>query len=799
MRQSFTRLLPLILQKGGCENLLFILMNTKKRKKIFVQGIVQGIGFRPFVYRQAMCENLKGFVANTSQGLEIEVEGDPVALERFLQKIQSSPPPLARIRELKVSEIPVEGEIEFLIQSSKEEEERSTLISPDISICNDCLRELFDPKDRRYRYPFINCTNCGPRYTIIKDIPYDRPKTTMFTFKMCPDCHREYNDPRDRRFHSQPNACSVCGPRVWLTDTDGKEIKVDDPILESVRQLREGKILAVKGLGGFHLACDATNEEAVSRLRQRKGREEKPLAVMALDLVAVETFADPSSKERDLLLSPRRPIVLLRKKIPNILAESVSPRNLYFGTMLAYTPLHYLILNEGFTALVMTSGNISEEPIAIGNEEALTRLCGISDFFLMHDREIYLRNDDSVVRVTAGLPRFVRRSRGYVPVPVFLRRELPQVLAVGAELKNTICILKKDQAFLSQHVGDIENEETLKSFEESVNHLTRILQIQPVAIAYDLHPDYLSTQWALEQNDISHIGVQHHHAHIAACLAENGREERVIGLSLDGTGYGLDGRIWGGEILVADFKSFERVGHFDYRPMPGGVIAIKEPWRMAVAYLYSVFKRSTREGEKIKELLRWLSLLPFGEHVDSNKIRTVVNMIQHGINIPQTSSLGRLFDGVAALIGVRERVAFEGQAAMELEMSMGDTLWDRRSEKVYNFEVFEKDGDMIISMDEVVLDIKEDFLRGVLVKEIALKFHISLVQLFLKVCKDIRKHLGINIVALSGGCFQNRFLLENLSALLEESGFEVLTHSVVPTNDGGLALGQAVVASYQIS
>ena len=621
-----------------------------KRKKISIQGVVQGVGFRPLVYRLAQNENLKGFVFNTSRGVEIEVEGEPEALERFIQRIQSDPPPLAKITEIEVVDIQIKGEVEFLIRSSREEERRSTLISPDISICDDCLVELFDPEDRRYHYPFINCTNCGPRYTIIQDIPYDRPKTTMSSFKMCPDCQGEYDDPSNRRFHAQPNACSVCGPKIWLVDRWDRQIESRDAIGEAVRALKEGKIIAIKGLGGFHLACDATNDSAVSRLRRRKGREEKPLAVMALDIPAVERFTKMSVQERDLLLSPSRPIVLLRKKRDNPLAESVAPRNNTFGTMLPYTPLHYLILKRGFDALVMTSGNISEEPIAIGNREAQQRLGGIADIFLMHDRDIYLRSDDSVTRFISGLPRIIRRSRGTVPMPVFLRKKAPSILAVGGELKNTICLFKDDRAFLSQHIGDLENMETLAFFEECVHHFTRILQVEPVAIAHDLHPDYLSTQWALEQKELPRIGVQHHHAHIAACLAENGREDRVIGIALDGTGYGDDGHIWGGEILKADLVTYERIAHFNYLPMPGGSAAIKEPWRMGIVYLYEIYRKLEQDVTDGENFIGWMNKVPLVEKMDHEKIKIILKMIQKGVNVPKTSSLGRLFDGVAAII-----------------------------------------------------------------------------------------------------------------------------------------------------
>lgn len=765
------------------------------RKKLFVQGIVQGVGFRPFVYRLAMNENLKGFVTNTPKGVEIEIQGDEDSVLRFVQRLHAELPPLASITSVDELSIPITDEADFHIIASRQETGRSTLISPDMSVCDDCLMEMFSPQDRRYRYPFINCTNCGPRYTIIQDVPYDRPKTTMSVFKMCPECQAEYDNPLNRRFHAQPNACPVCGPKVWLSDSKGVVMKSDDPILDAIRFLKEGKILAIKGLGGFHLSCDASHEDAVDQLRSRKLREEKPLAVMARDLKSISRFAEVSPHEEDLLQTPRRPIVLLLKKANHPLAPSVAPRNGYFGTMLPYTPLHYLLLEKEFDALVMTSGNLSEEPIAIDNDEALSRLGEIADVFLMHDRDIHLRGDDSVTRFTAGLPRIIRRSRGYAPMPVFLRKACPSVLAVGGELKNTLCVLKDERAFLSQHIGDLENLETLSFFEECVTHLRHILDIDPVAIVHDMHPDYLSTQWTLKQSEIPLIQVQHHHAHIASCLAENGRDERVIGLSLDGTGYGSDGHIWGGEVLICDLKSFERAAHFSYKKMPGGGLAIREPWRMAVSYLHSIYVRQFGDSQ-VKDFVRWLGPIPLLSEIPEEHIATIVQMMQKGINSPLTSSLGRLFDGVAAIIGLREHVAYEGQAAIELEMGMNH-LPDKPSER-YGFDLDLNQSPILVNPDAVILAIIDDLKKGIATGIISYKFHTALIQIFLDICHNLREQTQLNVVALSGGCFQNRFLLERLMAQLRSSGFDVLSHSQVPTNDGGLALGQAVLGAYQI-
>jgi hydrogenase maturation protein HypF len=776
-------------------------MKNLKRKRIIIQGIVQGVGFRPFVFREAVKENLKGFVYNSPAGVEIEVEGEHSAIMQFIQALQSNTPELAKITKFEFSDLSVLNENEFLIRSSLKEEKHSTLISPDISICNDCIKELFDKKDRRYKYPFINCTNCGPRYSIIKKIPYDRSMTTMNVFRMCPDCQKEYDNPSDRRFHAQPDACRICGPKVWLTDNRGKEQNVDDPILAAIDSLKQGQIVAIKGLGGFHLACDASNEEAVLNLRQRKNREEKPLAVMAYNILKIKAFAQISPKEQDLLLSSRRPIVLLKKQDPNPLAESVAPGNHFFGVILPYTPLHYLIMKDDeFTALVMTSGNISDEPIAIKNQEAVTRLGQIADFFLMNNREIYVGNDDSVCKIVSKLPRFIRRSRGYVPVPVFLRKKYRPVLAVGGELKNTICIIKGDQAFLSQHIGDLENMETFDSFQSTVHHLSRILEIKPSAIAYDLHPDYLSTKWAIEQKKIPSVGIQHHHAHIVSCMAENGYEETVIGLSLDGTGYGVDGTIWGGEIILADLVTFDRIGYFSYRPMPGGSKAIKEIWRMALSYLYEVYQKKKGANDNEDEFLKWIEGLPLFSGLDPNNVRAVIQMIKKKLNVPQTSSLGRLFDGVAAMVGLRENVVYEGQAAIEFEMAMDSYPHpEKEEERGYDFEIVNRDQKIEIIPDKVIESIRKDVLYHRPSGIISLKFHSGLINLFEKICIDIQKQKNIHVVALSGGCFQNRFLLDSLSLRLVQAGFRVLTHSHVPANDGGLALGQAIIAANRLN
>ena len=557
--------------------------------RIEISGIVQGVGFRPFVYQLANRFGLKGSVSNTASGVTVHVEGAGQGIDAFVRELRPASPPLARITDIREAPADVAGHARFAIAQSTELAQRSTLISPDVAVCADCLAELFDPADRRFGYPFINCTNCGPRYTIIDDVPYDRPKTSMRRFAMCRACQAEYDDPDDRRFHAQPNACAACGPQVRLLDARSGEVAGADPVRKTAELLGQGRIVAVKGLGGFHLAVDARDEAAVARLRKRKGREEKPFAVMSRDLESVRGYASVDDRRAALLTAMERPIVLLEKRRPDPLAPSVSPGNRYFGVMLPYTPLHHLLLDRCPDPLVMTSGNLSEEPICIDNREALERLNGIADAFLVHDRDILLRADDSIVRRAAGQTRFLRRSRGYVPVPVFLQRPQARVLACGAELKNTVCLTKENRAFVSQHIGDLENLETYGFLDRTVQHLRRILDIRPDIVACDMHPDYLSTRYADAQTGVERIRVQHHHAHIASCLAENRTDGPVIGLAFDGTGYGTDGCIWGGEVLVADTRRFQRVGHLAYVPMPGGAAAIREPWRMAVSYLYDAF------------------------------------------------------------------------------------------------------------------------------------------------------------------------------------------------------------------
>ncbi|HUA01276.1 MAG TPA: carbamoyltransferase HypF [Candidatus Aquilonibacter sp.] len=754
------------------------------RKEIRISGIVQGVGFRPYIYRLATDRNLAGSVSNTSSGVTIEVQGSDELVADFLSHLPGGAPALAQITRLIVREIPCEPERPFEIRPSHTGERASALISPDVAVCDDCLRELFDPRDRRHLYPFINCTNCGPRFTIVRDIPYDRPRTSMSLFPMCENCRAEFEDPRDRRFHAQPNACWKCGPQVQLWDAQGRALESVDPITAAAKKLHAGEIVAMKGLGGFHLAVDATNSDAVQRLRRRKHRFEKPFAVMLPDLESAARSCHIDSDAEKLLGMRQRPIVLLPKLPGGAIADFVAPHQNDLGIFLPYTPMHHLLFAAGkFAGLVMTSGNLSEEPIAIDNREAVERLGEIADCFLVHDRQILVRCDDSVMCVSSGTPRQIRRSRGYVPAPVRLHKELPQILAVGGELKNTICLTRGSEAFLSQHIGDLENSAAFDFFREAIEHLSAILEVKPAVIAHDLHPDYLSTKWAVAQKGVRRIGVQHHHAHVAACMAENHLDGRVIGFSFDGTGYGTDGNIWGGEVLIADYERFVRAAHLAYVPLPGGAAAIREPWRMAVSYLLDAIGEGALRVE-----------IPFTRAIDRRKGQMIAKMIAQRINSPLTSSCGRLFDAIAALIGVRHSASYEGQAAVELEMRA------RRSNdtRAYPFDLYRKGGLCQIGSRPLIRSIVEDLGRGISVETIGRRFHNGLVETLAVLSQRLREETGLNRVCLSGGTFQNELLLGGLTAKLRDASFKVYAPSQVPSGDGGLSLGQAAVAAFHM-
>jgi hydrogenase maturation protein HypF len=743
------------------------------RKLIKARGIVQGVGFRPFVYRLARAHGLAGYVANSSAGVTVEVEGEAAEVERFLDEFREQAPVLSQIDEVSVADLAPAGDSGFAIRQSGEESGQFVLVPPDIATCEDCRRDFTDPANRRYQYPFTNCTNCGPRYTIIEDIPYDRPATTMSVFPMCEACRSEYENPADRRFHAQPNACPACGPWLELWDGDSLVAGRRDALDQVRALLRDGRIVAIKGLGGFHLACDAENDGAVRRLRQRKRRSDKPFALMARDMGQVERFCRVSGPERTALLGPRRPIVILDRRPEAAISAAVAPGNNTVGVMLPYTPLHHLLFDGALNVLVMTSGNISEEPIVSRNEEVRPRLGDLADSYLLHNRAIRTRVDDSVVRVYAGGERVLRRSRGFAPLSIELGMSVPQVLATGAELKNTFCLTKDHYAILSQHIGDLENFETLEFFEETLAHMRRFFRVQPVAVAHDLHPGYLSTRIAQGMSDLVRVGVQHHHAHIAACMAENRLRDKVIGVAFDGTGYGTDGQMWGGEFLVCDYAGFERRAHFRYVPMAGGDMAIREPWRMAVAWLREAF------GAALPEL-------PFLASIPDRK-RAVVNaMLARGVQTVATSSCGRLFDAVAAILGLRLETNFEGQAAMELECIAAPGI-----EEPYPFETEGTAIDFRPTIKQIVAEMKQ----GVAPNVISARFHSTVAAVVVETCTGIRTAEHLNRVCLSGGTFQNRRLTERCLQLLNVNGFEVYLHAHVPANDGGISLGQAVIVS----
>jgi hydrogenase maturation protein HypF len=749
----------------------------KKRLAIRIEGTVQGVGFRPFIYRIARERALCGWVLNDSEGVRIEIEGGQAAVDDFVAAIRSELPPLASIGRLLAEEIAVVDDGGFSIVDSRQSLQRTAQIPPDSYVCPDCLRELFDPRDRRFHYPFINCTNCGPRYSIVNGVPYDRPFTTMADFSMCERCRNEYADPASRRFHAQPNACADCGPLLSLHDQDGNPLESSAPLSEAIALLKRGEILALKGLGGFHLVVDPQNSAAVARLRKRKLRDEKPFALMALDVAVAEIFTIIDPLEKKLLESAERPIVLLEKKsAQTLICDGTAPKNRYLGVMLPYTPLHYLLLKE-FPALIMTSGNQSDEPISYGDEDAFLRLNGIADGFLCHNRPIQTRTDDSIIRVLAGEPLMLRRSRGYVPRAVKLPHEQLSVLAVGAELKNTICLTSADRATLSHHIGDLKNQSVLDSLQQAAGHLRQLLDTEPRLVAHDLHPDYLSTSVARQMTELPKLAVQHHHAHLASCLADNGRDETAIGVIFDGVGLGTDGHIWGGEFLLGDFARFERVGHLAELAMPGGDAATREPWRMALSLLYATY------GADLPEL-QTLESIPAGDR------RLLLQMIEKGINAPLTSSCGRLFDAVAALAGLRQSVSYEGQAALELEMCLEQS---HRLEP-YSFSLREEEQKIIVDPRPMTKELVADLRQGRSAGLISHRFHGGLAEAILQVCLRLREAHGEMPVALSGGVFQNAFLTEKLSQLLNEAGFEVLRHRQVPPNDGGLSLGQAAIA-----
>ena len=754
------------------------------RSQILVRGLVQGVGFRPFVYSQASLRDLRGRVRNNTAGVLIEVEGKSSDIEKFVSDITLNAPPLSAIESVDCNHnlAPVDY-ANFAILENACEGEKFVAISPDVSTCDDCLAELFDPQDRRYRYPFINCTNCGPRFTIIENVPYDREQTTMREFEMCASCRREYEDPLNRRFHAEPVACADCGPRLFLKQAGAQRSQdLADPIGETRALLAQGQIVAIKGIGGFHLVCDALNAKAVAQLRARKYREDKPFAMMASSVNVIRQYCEVTDEAEQLLLAPQRPIVLLTKREGCLISPAVAPGVNNLGFMLPYSPLHQLLLADLDHPLVMTSGNVSDEPICFTDDAALQQLDRIADYFLLHDRRIHMRTDDSVVRVHRRREMIVRRSRGYAPAPLRAGFKFAQqVLACGAELKNTFCLGRENHAFISHHIGDLKNLETLNSFHEGIEHFKRLFDLNPEVVAYDLHPDYLSSKYAQGLDEaFAKIGVQHHHAHIASCMADNQIDGDVIGVAMDGLGFGTDGRLWGGEFFVANFAEAERVAHLEYVPLPGGEMATREPWRMAAVYLQQTFG------------VEFLSLeLGAVRELDRNKWATLSRMIVTRTNSPETSSMGRLFDAIAALLGVRSFVNYEGQAAIELE-----GLVDAKAHGSYRFEI---DQAGVITTQNVIREAVADLLNGIPGPTVSARFHRAVAGLIATVAERMREERKLNRIALSGGVFQNIFLLEETCALLQRRGFEVFTHNRVPANDGGISLGQAAVANAQIS
>ena len=749
---------------------------TNLRRRLIVRGVVQGVGFRPFVFRLAQTLGICGFVTNTSDGVLIELEGRPEQLQHFRRMLTAEAPALSDIQSVVEEEIAPVCDAAFAIVTSQDSGTNRTLIPADIAVCPDCLSDISVPGNPRFEYPFTNCTNCGPRFTIIQSIPYDRSRTTMADFELCGDCRAEYENPLNRRFHAEPVACPKCGPHLKIDSVHRNDAEC---IMESARLIGRGKILAIKGLGGYHLACDATNDKAVNELRRRKGRMGKPLAVMCRDLDVVTRIAFVSDEEASLLQSPESPIVILKSNPHNRLSHAVTGGINTVGAMLPYTPLHSLLFSHSPDILVMTSGNLSEEPIATDDSDAHLRLGNIADHVLKHNRGIHLACDDSVAKVVAKQPLVIRRARGYTPRVIPLMDEAPHILACGGDLKSAFCLAKDKQALLSQHIGDLENSLSIQHYERTVEHFQSFFCCLPRIVAHDLHPDYHSTRFALQQTTLSTLAVQHHWAHTASCLAENGEDGPVIGVSFDGTGFGEDGAIWGGEFLVASLESFERVAHLKYIPLPGGDAAARRPGRVAISHIRSAF------GDEARTIA--VRALPW---MTDEETAAVFHQCERNIGCIPTSSMGRLFDAVGAITGICHQVSYEGQAAMELESLCSN----ERSQKDYFF-IIEEGDTLIIDPAPVIRSAIHDAMDGVSPAAIAASFHQAVARMIVDVCLVLSKRENLTKVALSGGVFQNTLLTELCVPMLEQSGFHILRHSFVPAGDGGLALGQAAIAA----
>jgi hydrogenase maturation protein HypF len=748
-----------------------------QRLSVAIRGAVQGVGFRPFVHRLATEIGLAGTVKNSSQGVFIDVEGPRRRLDLFLNRLSNETPPLSHIQSLESAFLDAKGSVDFKILASDEKGSKTAVVLPDAAVCSDCLREIDDPLDRRFRYPFTNCTNCGPRYSIIEAIPYDRRHTSMKKFRMCDACYAEYVDPKDRRFHAQPNACPECGPRLGFWDRHGHDLgQFDDPLLATAQALRDGEIVAVKGLGGFHLMVDARDSRGVAELRTRKHREEKPLAVMFPNLESIRDACLIRDQEERLLTSPEAPIVLLEKRPGSgLLCDGIAPGNPCIGALLPYTPLHHLLMSELGFPVAATSGNLSDEPICIDEHDAVHRLKGIADHFLVHDRPIVRHVDDSIVRLVLDRPMVLRRARGYAPLPIKLPSTLPDALAVGAHLKNTIAISKGKNGSLSQHVGDLETGEAYGAFTRVITDLEKLLDVEPRAIAHDLHPDYLSTAWA-KRSRLATVPVQHHYAHVLSCMAENEISPPALGIAWDGTGYGLDGTIWGGEFLVTLASGFERLAHFRTFPLPGGDAASREPRRSAIGLLYSVFGENAFSMDELETITAF----------SSAELTVIRKMLVGGVNSPETSSAGRLFDAVASITGLRQRSGFEGQAAMQLEHAAEPFIHD-----AYPFAISDGDAQLTIDTSEMVRAIIREHGDGIATGVISAKFHNTLAEMMVAIAKIA----GEAKIVLSGGCFQNKLLTELAVTRLRDEGFKVYWHQRVPPNDGGIALGQLAALS----
>ncbi len=766
---------------------------SRRRIRVRVDGTVQGVGFRPYVYRLAGELGLSGFVFNDPRGVLLEVEGGASAVEQFLGRLARDAPPLAVLERMRTEERAPTGETQFTIRESASGGVPDAPVTPDTATCHECVEELFDPSDRRFRYPFINCTNCGPRFTIVRGVPYDRPLTTMAAFAMCPRCQAEYDDPADRRFHAQPNACPECGPSVTLIGPEGQPAEIGaacDPVQAAACALRDGRIVAVKGIGGFHLACRADDEAAVATLRARKHREDRPFAVMVATLEMARRLVSLRGGEVELLEARERPIVLAPRRPDAPVAQSVAPGAPELGVMLPYSPLHHLLLVDAGTALVMTSGNVSDEPIAFTNEDALERLASIADLLLAHERPIETRTDDSVVRAVSapGGARavFLRRSRGYVPARVPLPDPAERhLLACGAELKNTFCLAKGGSAWLGHHIGDLSNYETLRSFTEGIAHFERLFAVAPEVVAHDMHPEYLSTKYALEREGVQLVAVQHHHAHLAACLAEHGEHGPAIGAIFDGTGYGTDGSVWGGELLFGDLAAFSRVGALLPVRLPGGERAIREPWRMACAWL-SASDGAMDEPPRVPR--------PLAGQVDGRAWGQVAHLARTGLGSPVTTSMGRLFDAVAAVCGVRAKVNYEGQAAIELEAAC-----DPAERGSYPIELQRDGGQLVIDPRETIRAVRADVDAGIGIGVVASRFHTAVAAATVEACSAAASSSGTDLIVLSGGVFQNRHLLEAVLAGLDVTGLRALLPVRLPVGDGGIAYGQAAVAARRIA